>query len=146
MAEMKFQFTGINAVIALIVVVALVGLRLATLGESDDPALREAVKTELMSELGGRTGEALANLDRTNPEAVRKLTQEASLDAIHIHRLSVSKPLLSLSSDEKAIVRVQYNLADDPEEVKYWQFRHSPIGGWRYQYTSTVVGYYLNFL
>ena len=146
MAEMQFEFSGRNGVIALVAVVAIVVLRIATLGETSDPELMAAIRAELMNDLGGALGQAIEDLeDVRDAAAVETLLEHSDADAITIYSASVSKPVLSFASDAYAIVRVEYALPAASRKTEYWKFRHGTLGGWRYQYESGAVSYYLNF-
>jgi hypothetical protein len=144
--ETTFKFTGKKAMIVLGVVIVLVLLRLMTIGESNDPKLREAIRMELMNRLGGRTGQALSEIDKTDPEAVRALAEQADPEGIQVHSMKVSKPLLSFGSKEDVIVQVEFSLPGSFKQKEYWRFKHSLIAGWRYKRRSTALSYYLNFL
>ena len=61
---MELQFKGRYAVVGLVIAALLVGLRTTTLGESNDPELEAAIRTELTSVLGGRT---LQDLEAAGP-------------------------------------------------------------------------------
>ena len=146
MSEVKFKFTGKKGIIALAIIIAIVLLRLGTIGESHDPKLRDTIRTELMNKLGGRTSQALSNLDKSDSDAVLALAERADPAGIKVHSMRTSRPLLSFASKERVIVLVEYSLPRSPKRVEYWRFEYSPIGGWRYWHPSTVISYYLNFL
>lgn len=145
MAQTTVEFKGIHGIIALVAVVLLVLIRLATLGDSRDPALRAAITAELRNELGNNLGKALEDFDSRDPDSVRRLTELADAEGIEIHGARVSKPLLSFASKQDAIVRVDYSLPEEDRVQAYWRFEHSAIGGWRYRYRSSAMSYYLNF-
>jgi hypothetical protein len=146
MAELKLDLNGKNGIIALGVVVLAVSVRLLTLGNTDDPALREAVRAELRNSLGGQLGAALDAMPEGDPEAAAEIAAMASEDSIRIHATSVSKPLLSFSSSAKTVVKVEYELPGNGHQTAYWRFRHSMVGGWQYRGRGSAVSYYLNFL
>lgn len=131
---------------ALGVLAVVVVVRIATLGESRDPALQQAVRAELLNELGNELGKVLDGEDvATDPAATARALQRADPDNIRIHALHVSKPLLSFSSNAEAVVKVEYSLPGVDRHTEHWRFRHSMIGGWAYRGGSTAVSYWLNF-
>jgi hypothetical protein len=143
---------GINAKLTKIpltfglVLLAAVGLvRVATLGETNDPALREAVRAELLNDLGARTSKELASFDASKGDGVA-LAKRADPAGIDVHSTKVSKPLISFSSSENAVVLVEYSLPDGPRRSEYWLFEHSAAAGWRYRRETSSLSYYLNFL
>lgn len=146
MAEVKLRLTGIQGAAALAVIIVVVIVRWATIGERDDEKLRAAVRGELMNELGGLTSEALTQLEEGDYEGALAVAQQADPAKIEIHATSVSKPLLSLSSSEDVVVRIDYSLPDRTRHTKYWRFEHSLAAGWRFRRPSTAFSYYANFL
>ena len=146
---MQIKITRTFGVIGLIIAAAAVGLRFATLGESGDPGLHEAIRAELVLRLGGRTGmdlNAIENVEDIDANAARNLLARADAAGIQVHSASVSKPLLSIASSEEVVVRVEYSLPQGPREKEYWLFRHSVIAGWRYLRQVTILSYYTNVL
>ena len=51
-----------------------------------------------------------------------------------------------MGTSEKLIVRVEYTLPGRDRKSAYWRMQRSTIAGWRYEYETTAVSYYLNFL
>ncbi len=146
MAEINFEFSGRNGVIALAVVAAVLLVRIATLGESSDPKLEEAVRAELRNELGNQLGKVLDGDNvSSDPDAIEAALERSDDSNIAIHSMCVSKPLLSFSTKTDAVVRVDYELPGVERRSEYWRFDHSMLGGWRYRYGSNAVSYYLNF-
>ena len=103
MNEMRFKLSGLHVVVAVAVVVLIVVVKVATLGETDDPALHEAIKVELQSELGGRIGQEMKTLDTKDEAATAAFLDRVDPDAIQIHSASVSKPLLSVGTSVEAV-------------------------------------------
>ena len=146
MSEVKFSFSGRTGIIAAVVVVLIVLVRLTTLGENSDAALEKAIYAELRNELGGELGRALDDVDITSEEDIEDVLAYTEDNAIELHSVKVSKPLMSFSSSEKTIVRIEYSLPGGDPRTQYWRFKHALAGGWLYQYETTVVSYYLNFI
>lgn len=145
MSELNAKLTKIPLTIG-VVLLATVGLvRVATLGETNDPVLREAVRAELRNDLGARTSKELASFDAPKGDGVA-LAKRADPAGVEIHSAKVSKPLLSFSSSENAVVLVEYSLPDGPRRSEYWLFEHSVAAGWRYRRETSSLSYYLNFL
>lgn len=70
---------GLIGAAVVLVALACVLFRVATLGETDDPGLREAVRRELLTRLGGRTARMLASVDRADCiPGLRSLTHPVS--------------------------------------------------------------------
>jgi len=146
---MKVEFRGRTLVVGIVIVGALLALRVASLGESDDPDLRRAVRIELLSRLGARTGEDLENLARPGgltTEAARELLRRVDPTDIEIHGLAVSRPLLSMASCEKVVVRVDFSLPEAEPQREYWRFEHCVGSGWRRAGRTGALSYWLNLL
>lgn len=137
---------GLAGVAIAVVALLLVGVRATTLGESDDERLRTVVKAELVTKMSGEASRALEALDATDPDALEAFLKTVDADAIQVHSTRVSKPLLSMSSDEEVIVLVDYTLPGASRTSEYWRMRYSTISGWRHRGHATAIGYYLNFL
>jgi hypothetical protein len=146
MSEIRFRLNPVHVGVALAVIAILAAVKVATLGESDDPKLHEAIRTELLSELGGRIGQELQSLDTEDRAAVAAFTEHADPDAIEVHSASVSKPLLSVGTSTNAVVRVEYTLPGGPRQIVYWRFKHSAMAGWRYRYETSALAYYTNLI
>ncbi len=146
MSEIRFEPRPVHGLAALAVVVALVLVKIATLGETGDPKLHAAIERELMNHLGGRIGQEIDTLDTEDEAAVAAFTARARPDGIEVHSASVSKPLLAVGTRTKAVVRIEYTLPDGPRETVYWRMEHSTIAGWRYHRPTFALMYYLNFL
>lgn len=145
---MEIKLTPKSGLIVVVIAIAVVAVRFATLGESDDPSLRQAVIAELTIRLGGRTGadiDAIEAAGGVDEESARRLAERADPEGIQVHSMSVSGPLLSPSSRESMVVRVEYSLPQAARRREYWAFDHSTMAGWRYRRPTTALSYYLNF-
>ncbi|MGJ8670513.1 MAG: hypothetical protein ACSHXK_13560 [Oceanococcus sp.] len=142
MAEMKIQGPAAIGIAAVIVLA-----RLFTIGSSNDPALRDAVKAELANDLGGELGKALADQNGVRTaEALAKLVKLADSNLVTIYSTKVSKPLFSIGSTDSAIVKVKYSLPEQAVRKEYWRFSHGTLSGWRYRSRSSALSYFLNFI
>ncbi len=130
---------------ALLVAVVLIGLRAATLGVSDDPALERAVRDELANRLGARTLTELKGFDAQKDDS-GALAARARPQDIEVHRCVVSRPLLYMTSDEEVVVYAEYTLPGDPPQADYLRFQHYLGGQWRYLRSANVVSFYCNVL
>lgn len=146
---MQLQLKGKAGIGGLLLVAGLVGLRVASLGESDDPELRRAVQAELLTRMGARTGQDLADIDDVrdvDAETVGDLLARSNPLGIEVHSMRVSRPILAASSSEDVVVQVEFSLPRAEPEREYWLFRHSAVGGWEYRRTTTALSYYLNVM
>jgi hypothetical protein len=144
---MEIQLKGKVGVIGLIVVILALGIRITTLGESNETALRQAVGAELVLRLGGRISDDLASIgsvEAMDAEATQTLLERADSEGITVHSMIVSKPVLTFASSEDVVVQVEYSLPQGPRQKEYWLFQHSVIAGWRYRYQTTAWAYYTN--
>ncbi len=140
--------TRIQGWAAVAIAVVVIGVRLLTIGNSDDPRLHQAIKAELANDLGNNLGKAMASQDGALSEQdMQRLVELADRNAIMVLSASVSKPLLSLGSSDKVIVKVRYSLPEQATQQEYWRFSHSMLSGWRVRGRhSSAISYYLNFL
>lgn len=140
--------TKIQGWTALAIAVALIGVRLMTIGPSDDPRLHAAVKAELANDLGNQLGKTLDAHDGAwGEQDMQRLVDLADRNAIMVLSTKVSKPLLSLGDSDKVVVQVRYSLPEQAARQEYWRFSHSLLSGWRVRSRhSSALSYYLNFL
>lgn len=143
MAEKQFELSGKSGVFALIAVVLFVGFRFYSFDKNTDPDLKAEVMTELRNEMGGALQKRMnQSVDESD---LKELTDMADSDRITIYSIYVSKPILSFSSNQKAIVKVDFRLPQGSRQTKYYEFKHGLIGGWNYRYQSNSYAYYSNF-
>lgn len=140
--EKTFQLNGRNSLVILVALVAIISVRIATIGEVNDDKLTAAIRAELANDLGNNVGQALEDNNRD----IAALTELADPTNIDIYSTAVSKPLLSTGSATRAVVRVHYALPQQSAVQEYWLFEHSALAGWRYRQRSSALSYYLNFL
>lgn len=145
--EKKIKFSGRSGMVIALGVVAYVIVSILSFGESKDADLREKVKAELRNELAGMVSQAQKDYDPMDEASARAYLEATNVDKIDIHSIKVSKPLLSLSSNQKAIVRVEFQLPGEGQErrIKFFEFRHSWVGGWTGGLTSSSFAFYSNF-
>ena len=140
--------TKIQGWAAVVIAVVVIGVRLMTIGSSDDPRLHQTIKAELANDLGNNLGKAMAAQDGAFSEQdMQRLVELADRNAIMVLSTKVSKPLLSLGSSDKVIVQVRYSLPEQATQQEYWRFSHGMLSGWRVlSRHSSALSYYLNFM
>lgn len=147
--EFTFNLTGnkgLAGIAITVLAVAFIGIRAMTIGETDDERLRAVVKAELVTRMSGEASQALEQLDTSDPDAVNAFIETVDAENIQIHSIAVSRPLLSMSSNETVIVGVDYTLPGGSRTSEYWRMRYSIATGWRHIGRGTALAYYLNFL
>ena len=143
---------NINGVAALVIAVALLGvsgMRILSLGNSTDPALKAAVRQALWVSLMGETGEKVARIRESGDysEALGTVANAAPA-SIMILTLGASRPIFSWTSSERVVVHVKYRVQGSERiRERYLEYKHGLIGNsWSFQYDSTLVSYYLNLI
>ena len=142
--EKTFQFSGPVAILLLVAALAVIGIRVASLGSNSDPTLEAAVRQELMGE---KYQSMLDSVKRVVKE--KKVDVEAIDKPVKIFKLATSEPLFNaLSSNKRVIVYVRYVVAGQNQtKERYMEFNYGAIGNsWRYRRDVSVVSYYLNLL
>ena len=153
MAEVQIKLNGWQGIIAVIIVIGLILLRLATFSDSsnDDELIRE-LEFQLMTEYFPDDVAHLKAVYESGDEAELEETIESvTTTELTIISVQTSSPLLRFKSNEKVIVKVVYSLDDAygnrQRGTKYYHFQHGLLGGtWRYRYTVGALSYYLNFI
>jgi hypothetical protein len=127
MSEYKFQLTGWQAIVAIVVLIGIFGIRLITFSDLEDD-------------------ETLGDTDEFD-----ELVQSVTSTTLNIESVKASYPLFKFSSPKKVVVKVTYSLDDDSgtreKGTNYYLFKHGSLGNsWSYKREATVVSYYLNFV
>jgi hypothetical protein len=70
---------------------------------------------------------------------------------VNVESVQASYPLFDFSTPKDVVVKVIYSLKDTfgerDRKTKYYLFCHGSLGNnWRYEYETSVVSYYFNFL
>lgn len=153
MSEYTMQFKGWHALVAVVVLLGLVGIRLLTFSDKrNDAELMQALEVELMSDYYPDLAERLqAAYDSGDPDALDQVAASVTSTRVEVESVRISSPLLDFSSPKDVVVKVQYALQDDAgareERTRYYLFQHRALGNtWRYQYETSAASYYLNFL
>jgi len=144
--DVKLNFKA--SIIVLVLIIAVLGIRMATLSTSHEPLLEKAVRDVLWSTYSGiHLGPEINRIRKDSDyDSVDALTKKASPMAISIEQISRSEPLMTLSSNKKVIVRVRYRFPGDTStQTEYMEFKHgSLVDVWSYNYEVSAISYYLN--
>jgi hypothetical protein len=153
MSEYTMQFKRWHALVAVVVVLGLVGIRLLTFSDKrNDAELMQALEVQLMSDYYPDLAERLQTAyDAGDEDTLEQVAASVTSTKAEIESVRISSPLLDFSSPKDVVVKVQYALQDDAgareERTRYYLFRHGGLGNtWSYQYETGAVSYYLNFL
>jgi hypothetical protein len=153
MSEYKFQFSGWQAIVALLVLIGIFGLRLITFSDlSNDETLVKKIELRLMSDYFPDDVENLkAAYESGDTDEFDELVQSVTSTTLNIESLQASYPLFTFSGPKKVVVKVTYSLDDDSGTretgTNYYLFKHGSLGNsWSYKREATVVSYYLNFV
>jgi len=153
MSEYRMKLTGWHALAAVVVVIALVGVRLLTFSDQrKNDALMQDLEVQLMSDYYPDLADRLrAAVDTDDADAIEKVAASVTTTRVDVQSVRVSSPLLDFSSPRDVVVEVRYALVDDAgareERTRYYLYRHRALGNsWQYQYETGKVRFYLNFL
>jgi hypothetical protein len=153
MSEYKFQLTGWQAIVALLILIGIFGIRLMTFSDlRDDETLVKKIELRLMSDYFPDDVENLkAAYESGDPDEFDERVQSVTSTTLNIGSVQASYPLFTFSSPKEVVVKVTYSLDDDSgtreRGTNYYLFKHGSLGNsWSYKRESTVVGYYLNFV
>ncbi len=141
----EIKFSKNQAILAIVAVLAFMGFRVLTLGESHDPKLKQAILTELRNELGGIHLSQMSEMYDDDYEGYVELSEERNFEDIKIFSMSVSKPLLEISSDVEAIVKVEFQLPSEDKKIVYYRANHGTFGNWSIRNETHSAAYYMNF-
>jgi len=149
MAEKTIKLTGVNAIIASVILLAVVLVRLATIGQNTDEELLRVLDVQLMSKFyPNQVARMKAALEQTDLEAIEADASSIIEAKVKILAVQTSYPIMGFSYPRKVIVKVKYDLDDQSgDKIQYYRFKEGVVGSqWLYQYESNVISYYLNFL
>lgn len=153
MSEYKFQLTGWQAIVAIVVLIGIFGIRLMTFSDlRDDETLVKKIELQLIADYFPEDVDHLkAAYESGEKDEFDRLAHSVTSTTLNIESLKASYPLFKFSSSKKVIVKVTYSLDDDSgtrdKATNYYLFRHGSIGNsWSYKREASVVSYYLNFI
>lgn len=114
MSEYTMKLKGWHALIGVLVVIGLVGLRLMTFSDKTaDTALMEALEVQLMSEYYPDLAARLQTAYETGEkEKVEEAAASVTTTTLNIESVQVSAPLLVFSTSKEVVVKVRYALED----------------------------------
>jgi len=153
MPEVQVKLRGWQVAVAAVVLAGVVAVRLVTFSDKkDDRALVQNIEMQLMSEYYPDEAARLrAAYESGDVEATQKVLDSAVSTMCNIDSIRASYPLFDFSTPKDVVVKVTYSLIDSSgpraTETVYYLYSHGAIGNiWSYQYKTTSVSYYLNFL
>lgn len=153
MSEHEMKLTGWQAIVAIVVLIGVLGLRLATLDDKkSDAALMREINQKLLTDYFPNDVARLKEaVEGGNGEQVASVAESVTSTRVDIESVRVSSPLFGFSNLKDVVVKVTYSLNDASgtreKGTVYYLFRHGLIGNtWRYKSKSGVVQYYLNFM
>lgn len=149
MPEKTIKLTGLNAIIASAILLAVLFVRLTSIGQNTDEKLLNALDFQLMSEFyPNQVARMKAALEQTDLAAIEGDVSSILKARIGILAVQTSYPVMDFSFPKNVIVKVTYNFDDESgNKIKYYRFKEGIIGSkWLYQCESNVISYYLNFL
>lgn len=153
MSEYKFQLTGWQAIVAIVVLIGIFGIRLMTFSDlRGDETLAKKIELQLIADYFPDDVENLkAAYESGQTDEFDRLAQSVTSTTLNIESIKASYPLFKFSSSKKVVVKVTYSLDDDSgtrdKGTNYYLFRHGSIGNsWSYKREASVVSYYLNFI
>lgn len=153
MSEYTFQLTGWKAIVALVILIGIFGIRLMTFSDlSDDETLMKKIELRLMTDYFPDDVETLkAAYQSGDMQEVSEVAQSITTTTLNFESVKASYPLFKFSSPKKVVVKVNYSLDDDSgtreKGTNYYLFKHGSVGNiWTFKREATVVSYYLNFV
>lgn len=148
MAKATIKLSGRSGAIALIVAVVLALIRLSTLSEYRDPALRKDLAVQLSS---GETGRFLERLEQAKQDGdftdLAGAMGELS-EPIVFKSVKVSAPLLSWSNRTNVVVRVEFVHSGESgarRQVRYLRYTNRGASSWQYRGPTGPFSFYANF-
>lgn len=151
MAEIKFQLRGWQVILLLLVLSGVVGLRVITLDDMQaDKDLMQRIETLLMDEYSPYVAEKMRAAVSTGDEAkIEASVKSVTSTKVTLISVQASYPLLKFSLPRDVVIKVVFSLDDaevrGEEKTIYYLFKHG-VFGWQYQYITSSMRYYLNFL
>lgn len=153
MSEYKLQLTGWQAIVALMVLIGIFGIRLMTFSDlRDDETLMKKIELRLMTDYFPDDVENLkAAWESGDTDEFDERVHSVTSTTLNIESVQASYPLFKFSSPKEVVVKVTYSLEDDSgtreRATNYYLFKHGSLGSlWTYKHETTVVSYYVNFI
>lgn len=153
MSELNIKLKGWHAVVAVIVMIGLMGVRLASFHDGmNDASLVRNLKTHLASDyMPGEAARLQAAMDSGSDKKLVDAAHAVTSSKPEIESIQISAPLLNFTTPEDVVVKVTYDLTqgDQPGSSRtlYFLYSYTPVGDlWLYQHQTYAIKYYLNFL
>lgn len=153
MAQLNIHLKGWQIAVALIVLAGLAGFRLITFQDkTGDTNLMRDLERQIVSDYFPRETERLRTaVNSGDNRKISEVTESVTNAKTKIEAVQISSPLFSASTSENVVVRVVYSLAEGSEtrdrKTLYFLYKHGAIGNtWSYQYKTTAIRYYMNFI
>lgn len=151
MSEMKIQVNGWLALVVILALVGFAGLRFMTLDDMryDDELMAHVeglLQNEYAPHVVDKLNSAIATGDK---ERIEQTAASVTSTRVNISSVKASYPVLSFSTPKDVVVKVVYSFDDaagtGEEQTLYYLFKHGALG-WQYQYITSSLNYYLNFI
>jgi hypothetical protein len=149
---MNIKLGGWHAIVAIVVLVVLVGIRFMTFQDKmNDKNLVDSLKTQIVSDYFPAETERLKEaVNSGDNNRISEVAESVTGAKPKIESAKISAPLLSFSTSEDVVVKVTYSLSEGSRtrdrKTLYLLYRHGAVGNtWSYQYKTTALRYYLNF-
>lgn len=153
MPELELNFSGWKAVVVIVIVLLVIGVRFITFkDQKDNKALVKEIELELTTEyFPDDVAKLRAAVDSGDEDEISDVAESITTTKLNIEAVQISRPLFDFSSSKDVIVKVKYSLNDATGTRKagtnYYRFENGLIvNSWRYKGKSSVVFYYLNFI
>lgn len=151
MSEYKMNLTGWQAIVVIVVFIGIFGVRLMTFNDkTGDKDLMKHIDTQLMMEYAPHVaGKLRAALDSDDKVEMDKGVESVLTTKVNIDSVQASYPLFDFSIPKEVVIKVAFSLDDaagtSDKRTIYYLFKKSAFG-WHYEYITTAVSYYLNFV
>ena len=153
MSDLKLEFKGWYAIVVILIIIAIIIFRFLTLSDrKDDKELMKSLEVQLMSEYYPDMADRMkAAVDSGETEEITAAVESVTTTTLKIDSVKVSYPIFKFSTPKKVVVRVTFSLEDvsgtyQTKTVYYLYKNGGLLNRWQYQYKSSAMSYYLNFL
>ena len=153
MAELDIKFTGWKVILVPVLFVIFVGFRLTMLSDmKDDKKLMRNVELHILEDHFPEDVEKFkAAFKSGDANQIDEGAKTILSTKTNVESVQASRPLLNYSTTQDVVVKVIYSLHDDSgrneTRTKYYLYSHgSLLKNWSYQYETSNIRYYLNFI
>lgn len=152
MAQLNMKLQGWHAVLGLIFLVGLTGVRLVTFRDkTDDQRLMRDLQRKIAADyLPHEAARLQAAMNASDQQDISRVARSITNTKPRIESVRISSPFLDFSYPKDVVVKVVYSLAEGAKTSRrrtlYFLYSYSAVGDvWIYQHQTTAVRYYLNF-